>query len=227
MSITPESVQQQLTSEDFSDRLRGLNQLRQLDPAIAYTLIKPRLVDSNTRVRYAAVSQFATLGQQDLDEALPLLLDLLHNDPEIDVKAAAADAIGGLKLASAFADLQQVYQQTNEWLLRFSIVAALGELGNTSALEFLADALQADEDLVRMAAISSLGELGDFRAIPLLLPFVEHDDWQVRYRLVQALANLGGAEATAALKTLANDTFNQVAQEAQTCLENVGKGSGS
>ncbi len=221
MTITPESVQQQLTSAQFGDRLRGVNQLRQLDPTLAFTLIPPLLTDSNTRVRYAAVSQLATLGQQDPEATLPLLLERLHHDPEIDVKAAAADAIGGLKLTSALHDLQQVYQQTDEWLLKFSIVAALGELGDSNALDFLATALQAEEDLICMAAIGSLGELGDPRAVPLLMPFLESTDWQVRYKLVQALANLGGAEATAALKVLAKDEVSQVAQEAQACLSGL------
>ncbi|MCS6814949.1 MAG: HEAT repeat domain-containing protein [Cyanobacteria bacterium] len=218
MTITPESVQQQLSSDQFGDRLRGINQLRQLDPAIAFTLIKPLLNDSNSRVRYAAVSQLATLGHQNPEEALPLLLQRLHDDPEIDVKAVAADALGGLKLRAALPDLLRVYQQTSDWLLRFSIVAALGELGDPEALDFLAEALQSDEDLVRMAAIGSLGELGDPRAIPLIVPFVQDADWQVRYKLVQALSNFSGAEVNAALTSLAKDPVSQVAQEAQACL---------
>ena len=93
MSITPESVEQLLSSDDYGDRLRGLNQLRQLDPAIAFPLLQPLLGDNNVRVRYAAVSQMANLGKQDLQTSLELLRDRLINDPETDVKAAAADAL--------------------------------------------------------------------------------------------------------------------------------------
>jgi HEAT repeat protein len=128
MSITPESVQQLLSSEDLGDRLRGVNQLRQLEPETAFALIQSAVADRDTRVRYAAVSQLSTLGEQDRTRALQLLRECLLQDPEADVKAAAADAIGGLKLREAFDELEQVYHNTSEWLIKLSIVAALAEL---------------------------------------------------------------------------------------------------
>ena len=82
MSITPESVEQLLNSEDFGERLRAVNQLRQLEPAIAYKLIQIAINDKNVRVRYAAVSQVSTLGTQNLPNALEVLRHSLHNDPE-------------------------------------------------------------------------------------------------------------------------------------------------
>ncbi|MBW4680431.1 MAG: HEAT repeat domain-containing protein [Microcoleus vaginatus WJT46-NPBG5] len=218
MSITPESVRQLLNSEDLGERLRSLNQLRQLEPAIAFELAQTAIQDSNARVRYAAASQMASLGRQDLQTALNVLRDRLIHDPEPDVQAAAADSLGGLQLKEAFGDLQQLYQTTTEWIVKFSIVAALGELGDERSFELLENALNAGEDLLKMAAISSFGELGDKRAIPLLTPFATHDDWQIRYRVAQALARLGGADTRSTLESLANDEVDQVAQEAKTGL---------
>ena len=220
MSITPESVQQLLQSEDFGDRIRGLNQLRTMEPGVAFNLIKPMVNDKNTRVRYAAVSQFDTLGDQDLTASLEILRDRLYNDPEPDVQAAAADAIGGLKLTEAFEDLVKMYHQSADWLIQFSIVATLGELGEPRGFDLLQEALDSDNNLVQTAAISSLGELGDNRAIPLLIPFVNNDDWQIRYRLTQALGRLGGEQANSTLEKLAQDDVEQVAQEARNNLVN-------
>jgi HEAT repeat protein len=59
MSVTPESVKELLRSDDFGQRLSAVNQLRQLDPAIAFELIQPAIADQSVRVRYAAVSQMA------------------------------------------------------------------------------------------------------------------------------------------------------------------------
>ena len=210
MSITPESVEQLLNSEDFGDRLRGVNQLRQLEPAIAYKLIQSAIGDKNVRVRYAAVSQMSTLGTQNLSNALEVLLDSLRNDPEPDVKAAAADALGGLKLTEALEDLQQLYNNTSEWLIQLSIVAALGEMGDPKAFPILEKALNSEHELIQTMAIGALGELGDKRAIPLLLPYVSNADWQVRYRVAQALVRLGGEQAEVALKILAKDEVEQV-----------------
>ena len=220
MSITPESVQQLLKSEDFGDRIKGLNQLRTMNPDVAFELIKPMVKDKNTRVRYAAVSQFDTLGHQDLVSALEILRDRLYNDPEPDVQAAAADAIGGLKLTEAFDDLVKMYHQSADWLIQFSIIATLGELGEPRGFDLLQEALESDNNLVQTAAISSLGELGDSRAVPLLVTFVHHDDWQIRYRLTQALGRLGGEQANSTLEELAQDKVEQVAQEAKNNLVN-------
>ncbi len=221
MNITPESVKELLHSENFGDRIRGLNQLRQLEPKIAFELIEPMVTDNNTRVRYAAVSQFDTLGTTDLSKALAILRDRLFNDPEPDVQAAAADAIGGLQLTEAFDDLNALYHETTEWLIQFSIVAALGELGEPRGFELLKEALHSDNNLLQTAAIGSFGELGDERAIPLLIPFAEDEDWQVRYRLVQALGKLGGDRAHATIAKLVDDEIPQVAQEAQNNLQNL------
>jgi HEAT repeat protein len=218
MSVTRESVQQLLSSEDFGQRISGINQLRQLEPSVAFELIQPLVTDKNTRVRYAAVSQLDTLGTEDLQTTLTILRDRLINDSEPDVQAAAADALGALKLTEAFEDLLQLYRRTSEWLVQFSIIATLGELGEPRSFELLQEALSSNTSLIQMAAISSFGELGDVRAVPLLIPYATDSDWQVRYRVAQALSRLGGQEARSVLETLANDTVEQVAQEAKTSL---------
>ncbi|MGH1396837.1 MAG: phycobilisome degradation protein NblB [Trichormus sp.] len=220
MSTTPESVRQLLSSEDLGDRLRAVNQIRELEPATAFELVQIAIGDSNSRVRYSAVSQFDTLGTQDLDLSLDLLRGLLK-DPEADVQAAAADCLGALKLHAAFEDLQQLYNTTPEWLVQFSIIAALGELGDPRSLELLKQGLASDVELVQTAAISSLGELGDLQAVPLLAVYATNPDWQMRYRVAQALARLGGAEAKAILETLANDEVDAIATEAKKSLQLV------
>jgi HEAT repeat protein len=218
MNITPESVQELLNSEDFGERIRGLNQLRQIDLKTAFDLVQPMITDNNTRVRYAAVSQLDTLGVIDKDTALKLLRDRLFNDPEADVQAAAADAIGGLKLTEAFEDLNGVYHNTSEWLVQFSIIAALGELGEPQSFTLLKEALHSNNNLLQTAAIGSMGELGDPQAIELLKNFAEHEDWQIRFRLVQALGRLGGEEAKAIITKLVDDESEQVAREAKNNL---------
>ena len=218
MSLTPADVQTLLISENLGDRLKGVNLLREIDPAIAFELIQPLITDTNERVRYAAVSQLDPLGKQDPETALSLLRDRIQNDTELDVKAAAADVIGGLQLTEAYDDLQQLYHQTSDWLLQLSIIATLGELGEPKAIELLEVALQSDNELVRISAVSALGELGSSEAIPLLVQLVKDEDWQVRYRLAQALVRFGGEEAQQTLKILAEDPMEQVAKEAKESL---------
>jgi HEAT repeat protein len=221
MSITPESVKQLLSSADLGDRLRAVNQIRQLEPAIGFELVQGAIGDSNSRVRYSAVSQMDTLGSQDLQLSLDILRDRLLNDPEPDVQAAAADCLGALKLHAAFEDMQQLYHTTGEWLIQFSIIATLGELGDPRAFELLKEALSSDNELVQTAAISSFGELGDVQAVPLLAPYATNPDWQIRYRVVQALTHLNSAEAKSILETLTDDEVEAIATEARKSLQSA------
>ncbi|MFB6274831.1 MAG: phycobilisome degradation protein NblB [Halothece sp.] len=219
MDITPESVATLLKSDDYGDRLTGINQLRQLEPSQAFPLLEPVINDSNVRVRYAAVSQMSTVGAVDRQKALELLRDRLLNESEADVQAAAADALGALKLTEAYPDLAQLYRQTEEWLVEFSIIACLGEMGDPRAFDLLTEALHSENNLVKTVAIGSLGELGDHRAVEALQPFVNDSDWQARSRLVQALSRLGGEQAHHLLQQLAQDEAQQVAEEAKRALE--------
>lgn len=215
---TPDSIQQLLESDNLGDRLQGLNQLRQLDTATAFELIQPLITDSHPRVRYAAVSQLDTLGVADLTLAAGLLRDRLLHDSEVDVQAAAADAIGGLRLTALFPELERLYYQTSEWLIQLSIIATLGELGEPESFDLLKEALNSDNDLVKTAAISALGELGNADAVPLIIPFADDPDWQVRWRVAQALISIGGEASQAVLASLAQDSVAQVADMAKNHL---------
>lgn len=214
MTTTPDSVRQLLNSENLGDRISGVNQLRQLEPSQAFELVQIPIKDSNPRIRYAAVSQLDTLGNQDLSVAYTILRDRLLNDPETDVKAAAADCLGALKLTDAFEDLQRIYHSTSEWLLQLSIIATLGVFGDPRGFDLLQEALASNIDIVKTVAIGSLGELGDLRAIPLLVQYATDSDWQIRHRVAQALSLLGSEEARKTLEILAQDPVDQVAKEA-------------
>lgn len=213
-----DQIRQMLKAENFGDRIKAINQLRTIDPKEAFTLIQPLCDDRNTRVRYAAVSQIATLGEQDKPTAFTVLTASL-GDPEPDVQAAAADALGALKLTDSLDDLRELYSMTSEWLVKMSVVACLGEMGDVRAFDLLEAALADDNSLISVAAIGALGELKDARAIPLLLPFAKDDDWQVRHRIAQALGQFSttaNAEVTQALQTLAKDDSPLVAEMAQS-----------
>ncbi|MFN4279630.1 MAG: HEAT repeat domain-containing protein [Thermosynechococcus sp.] len=212
------AIQELITSADVGDRLRGINQLRTLDPTDAFRLIQPLSQDENARVRYAVVSQLASLGQVNPQQAHDLLRDRLLHDPEIDVRAAAADAMAALQVPFALEDLETAYRSTHDWLLQFSIIAALGALGNPAAVGLLTEALNHPQELVKLAAIGSLGELKQPDSIEHLRQFVEYPDWQVRHRLAIALGQISTPAARLLLEQLATDSAAAVAEAARTGL---------
>ncbi|ABB57853.1 phycobilisome degradation protein NblB [Synechococcus elongatus] len=213
--MTPAEISALLDSEDYGDRLKALNAIRNLPLADAFELICKAIADSNPRVRYAAVSQLSNLGRHDRDQARTILLDRLENDSETDVQAAAADALGALRFTDVYPALEATYQQSSDWVLQFSIVATLGELGDRRAFDLLAAAIESPVELIRTAAVAALGELGDERAVPLLLPLVSDDDWQIRHRLAQALHRFTHPDAQAALAQLSQDKAAAVAAAAR------------
>ncbi|MGF1513716.1 MAG: phycobilisome degradation protein NblB [Elainellaceae cyanobacterium] len=218
MDVTFKSVEERLASEDYGDRLSAVNQIRYLDAPQAFELLQRAIDDVNPRVRYAAVSQLSSVGQHNRDKSREILEQALLRDSDMDVRAAAADSVGALKLTEAFEAMEALYQQSEEWLVKFSIVAALGELGDPRGYDILVAALEGQNELIRTVAIGALGELKDPRAVPCLKAYVDSTDWQIRHRVAQALGQIGGEEAQASLQTLSQDDIEQVAQEAKRGL---------
>jgi HEAT repeat protein len=217
MTVTSESVQTLLASADLGDRLRGVNQLRELDPVVAFGMVEGPIADGNTRVRYAAVSMMDTIGHVNLERSLEILRGCLK-DPEYDVQAAAADAIGGLQLTAAIPELIEMYHGTSEWLLQLSIVAALGCMADRRALSLFEAALVSETELIRMTAAQAVGELGDPDGVALLKPLIQEPDQQIRFRVAEALGKIGGPGAQALLTTMANDSDELVAAQAKAFL---------
>ncbi|HIK25507.1 MAG: HEAT repeat domain-containing protein [Thermosynechococcus sp. Uc] len=218
LGVNAAAIQELLASAEVGDRLRGINQLRTLPPEAAFALIRPLSQDENARVRYAAVSQIAVLGQVNPPQAHELLRNRLLHDSETDVRAAAADAMAALRLPFALEDLAMAYHSTSDWLLQFSIIAALGALGNPAAVGLLTEALKSPQELVKLAAIGSLGELKQPESIEHLRQFVEYPDWQLRHRLAIALGQIGTPEARPLLEQLATDSAAAVTEAARTSL---------
>jgi HEAT repeat protein len=215
--MTAESIQTLLTSADLADRLSGINQMRSLDPAVALGLIELPIQDKNTRVRYAAVSLMDAIGVADPERSLAILRACLQ-DPEYDVQAAAADAIGGLQLTEALPELIDLYHGTSEWLLQLSIVAALGGMADRRALPLFAEALASPTELVRMTTVQAIGELAEAEGVELLATLIQEPDQQIRFRVAEALGKIGGSKAQALLQTMATDGDTQVAAQAQAFL---------
>lgn len=200
--------------------MKVMSQSRSLPPQERFTLMCLAVKDENPRIRYDAVSQLGSIGDIDRELSQQILENALKSDPEIDVKAAAADSLGALQIKSAYPLLVEVYHSTQDWLLQLSILTALGTLGVGEAFELLAEATGSDNELVQISAIRALGDLGDDRAVAVLAPFKSHPDWQVRHALAQSLSNFS-EEGREILTYLAQDPFPQVAESARSSLKNV------
>lgn len=195
---------EQLASDDFLERIRGINRIEEVSEISdkLSALIPIATEDPNQQVRYAAISRIASfdhtsLSDEDAEKVLSAARFVMLNDKESSCQSGAADVIAGLKLSDGFDDLVDMFNRTSDWMLKFSIAAGLGEMGDPKAFDFLTSVLDNDQEsefLLKAAAIGALGELGDERGIPVIEKFLSSEDPSIRERAKIAHTMLTGKE---------------------------------
>lgn len=180
-------------------------------PALADLVAHPlRFVDdADPKVRRLAVSALANRLDPD---AVTVVRRLLAGDPDVSVRAEAAEVLGGDPeaaplLLSVGDDDPRVVE---------AAITALGSLGHRPAVPWLIDqAVGAADPLVREAAVAALGEIGDPEAIEPLLDLVTSGPPQVRRRSVVALTVFDDERIPEALRTAAADRNPMVREAAE------------
>lgn len=200
------SATEQLNSPDFLERVRGINRIDEIETTSdrISALIPLAIEDPNQQVRYAAISRISNfdhtkLSEDDSEKVLTAARYVLSNDKESSCQSGAADVIAGLKLNDGFDDLVDAFNRTSDWMLKFSIAAGLGEMGDPKAFDFLTAILgnsQGDDFLLTAAAIGALGELGDRRGLPVVEKYLDNEDSSVKERAKIAYNLLLGTESS-------------------------------
>jgi HEAT repeat protein len=215
-----EQLEVQLQSPSVKDRVLAMIELQKglIPPLEALPLIQLALTDDNTQVRGMAVY---SLGIQPTVENLSLLVPILIADPDPNMRAIAAGALGYLEDPRAFQPLCHAFYEDDCWLVQFSAAVALGNLKNPQATWVLLEALGNEHVLMQEAAIAALGEIGAIETLPRLLRFVDAADWLLRKRLAEALGNLPSPQSQSALKFLQGDSNPLVAESARLSLQKL------
>ncbi len=178
------------------------------------------LGDPDPVIRRLAVSLAASL----VTEPGPgeRLLAVLAGDGEGAVRAAAAEALGGLPGESALAErvTAALLDATDHDDARVveAAVTALGELPPRPAVVARLLGMAAEETadkLVREAAVASLGALADPAAVPVLLELLATGPPQVRRRAVVALTVFDDPAIEAALRRATADRNPMVREVAE------------
>jgi len=152
----------QINRGNTEQKRDALFQIRNLKSAQASRLAIPALRDSTEIVRATAALSVIFLPQ---DEAVQVLLPLLQDKKEL-VRREAAYALGKVRNPAAINPLIQQFQKDKITDVKNACIAALGEIGDVSAVDALIRILQnrpktenvADEFLRRSAA-RSIGQI--------------------------------------------------------------------
>jgi len=130
------------------------------------------------------------LGRAGDIRALPSLIRIAANDPEIGVRHVAVRSIGRLGDPGGVECLVSLLDDEDRWI-RKEAARSLGEIGEPSSLPFLAALLGDPKDDVRAAAADALGRLGDQSAVDILCDAVRDHDPKVRTSARESLRELG------------------------------------
>jgi len=141
------------------------------------------------------------------------LIKALDYQKDGDIRKTAAQALGGLKDASAFEPLVAALKD-GDGLVRRAAVHALGELKDARAVEPLIAALR--DEFVRSEAAQALADLKDVRAVEPLIAALKDSKYSTEQSAcAKALGRLKDARAVAPLiEALANNGTIPAAAEA-------------
>jgi HEAT repeat protein len=154
-----------LQGEYFTVRARAALALGKIGDTRAIQPLLPALKDQEGEVRSAACLALGSFKDPStFDDITNVLLD----DPKIEVRQAAAQALGNTQHSAALPYLMEALHDSYWWYEReyaaSDLLAAIEKMG-AAAVEPLIEALRDKEGTVRKFAAILLGRLGDPRAI--------------------------------------------------------------
>jgi HEAT repeat protein len=171
------------------------------------------LDDEDPRVRLAGIEctiedRSAVLRQR--------LLELLRNDPQVDVREAAAEDLARFALLAELEDLDaDAGRQVRTGLLeavrrteepprvRGAALAALGYFSDVAMMEELAQAFSTPE--LRLGAVRGMGRSADPRWTDRLMPVLGSDDQDMRLAAARALGEIEDERAVTPLVEVIDD----------------------
>jgi len=174
------------------------------------------------------MSSAEALGIIKDKRSIPHLIQSLTEDPEAEVRAKVAWALGNLN-ASESSEFLTTALYDKDWRVRESAANSLGIIGDHDAIIPLFKLLDDEKEVVRQNALVALGNMGDNDTVNILLEYLRDKndkiihqgmvifeeigekavdplknglndiDWRIRALAVEALGHVGGEDAQKAL----------------------------
>ncbi len=220
-----------LRSHDWIVRMHAAKALGRIQEPDSVPALIPLLQDKVKAVREEVSRALAAIGEA----AIPALLEALRHEEWL-VRLHAVEALGKTKSHQAVEPLLSTLFNDADSAIREDAVRALGEIGDSKAVEFLFAAMK--EPGLRTLAVEALGRIGDRRAVPRLIEVVTGtnppevtravagcgDQWNeeimTRGAAVRALGAIGDEAALPSLVAALEPTFTRA--EAAAALAKFG-----
>lgn len=196
--VAAEPLTKLFQDEDEQVRLKAVSAFRRFKSDAATAPLLQLLDDASVAIRQRAAD---ALGEAGNRAALDRLISMLRTDPAVEVRMAAAKALGQLKSANALKVLEEALD--DEMTVRCRAIVALGEIGDASSLPALLAMLKDLTPEVRYHASQSLADLGHQNSRKPLEELLGDENPMVRRGAAKALIKLGDPRGDALLEDAA------------------------
>jgi len=210
-----------------------LVELAEEDPKLNFDdIFHACLRDPDEIVRVRAIEG---LWEYENHSLIDTFINMLREDRQESVRAAAALALGRFALLAALGKLRPddgakvekalaavIDDQEEQLGVRRRAVEAIATFSLPEVTEIIQEAYQSDDDEMRVSAIYAMGRNSDPAWLPTLVKELSNPDTEMRFEAAGAYGELGGEEAVPHLVRLIHDLDAQVQLSAIAALGKIG-----
>jgi HEAT repeat protein len=195
---------------------RRLTELSREDPSFA---VREAAVQALARFVYLAeLDKLPRALRTDMEHALQEMLPA--DNPEA-LRRRALEALGYSSQIDIEELIREAYNSSEEEDVRSSLVA-MGRSADPAWREEIEAHLNHPAPRIRAEAARAIGEIQSRKSVDRLLDLLDDPKDQVRYAAIWSLGQVGGQKARQALEQLAQDTDEELIQEAiEQALEHI------
>ncbi|OHC06226.1 MAG: hypothetical protein A3J92_00465 [Planctomycetes bacterium RIFOXYC2_FULL_41_27] len=214
----PKPLVEAIKSEYPEIRIFAAKELVKIkDPSVIGVLIDAT-ADMQEEVRIEVIQALGEIG--DERAVKPLVYAL--GDESLVVREKSASALGKLGRPEAEEALISSLNSNTNLSLVCAIIEAMGQIGDTRAVEPLIAFLNHKEAKIREYTAVSLGKLRDSRAVASLIAALNDEQERVRWYAADSLGKIGDPVCVDSLIKLLSDTNARVRESAVTALGQIG-----
>ena len=206
-----EQIKLNLRDKAINKRKAALDELAKMSPDEALPVLKQLAQDNNFALRKIAVMGF---GNHLTEESFQILKQILQTEQDANVLAEAANSIFEFG-DRAVAPLQNLFTNSDNWLVRQTVISILVDSDNPQVLLQVANEALADEDqTTKETGILALSRLLNSPlkqdALQLFSILAEDTSWRTRWRAAIALTASQDIKAKELLAKLQQDEHYRV-----------------
>jgi HEAT repeat protein len=180
-----------LQDKDSYVRLMAASALGDIgDSRAVEPLLKTFKDDLAEDTRSYAAKALGKINSAPANEAVLTALQTALKDKNLNIRCAAACALGDMKVTKAIPSLVELLGH-NAYCVREAASAALAEIGKP-AVESLLKSLDNEDPRTRQHAAVALGMIGDRRAVGPLINRLDDKDGIVQGKVIEVLEKITG-----------------------------------